>query len=357
MDPIPGPTPVHSTGAGAADTGKRFTPVIAPIPFYNPMLEYGVVVAALALGRIGNDTATPPSTSGLMGLATTNGTWGVGAIHFGNYAGDRWRSQLVGGYFDFVYDYFGTGQDQGDDPMHVTLEQPVWIARAIILKRVLPGLFLGGGYTIADAQVKLKEIPDSLPPFITTALEEGIRYTVASLGPTLGVDTRDDQYFPTAGVFVNASTDFYDPAFGSDSTFQNTMIFASWYTGWDGGAQVIAAGAQGCLSTGEVPISSLCMIGGPNGLRGVETGRYRDRSQLAFQGEYRRMFGRFGATAFLGVAQVAPAIDEYAWGEWFVAGGAGVRFKLSQKFPLNYRVDLSTGPDGFQYYISLGENF
>src|SRR6185312_8154323 len=90
-------------------------------------------------------------------------------------------------------------------------------------------------------------------------------------------------------------------------------------------------------------------FGTMNDLRGYTAGRYQDRRMFATQAEYRLMFpspgflGRFGIVAFGGVGGIGKKFSEIGISEWLPAGGGGLRFRLTKKHPINFRVDYGFG--------------
>ena len=40
-----------------------------------------------------------------------------------------------------------------------------------------------------------------------------------------------------------------------------------------------------------------------------------------------------------------------------ISGGFGLRYRLTEKNPLHYRIDLAWGEDDFEVYFSIGEAF
>jgi hypothetical protein len=40
-----------------------------------------------------------------------------------------------------------------------------------------------------------------------------------------------------------------------------------------------------------------------------------------------------------------------------LSGGSGLRYRLTEKNPLHYRIDFAWGEDDFEVYFSIGEAF
>ena len=92
--------------------------------------------------------------------------------------------------------------------------------------------------------------------------------------------------------------------------------------------------------------------------RGYEPGRYRDKVHVAGEVELRQeIWGRIGGAAFAGLGQVASSVDELDGDRLLWSAGFGLRFRLTEENPLNYRTDAAWGRDGFEFYFSISEAF
>ena len=80
----------------------------------------------------------------------------------------------------------------------------------------------------------------------------------------------------------------------------------------------------------------------------------------ATQAEYRLMLpakgflGRFGIVAFGGFGGVGERLSAM---NFLPAGGAGLRFRLTKKTPINYRMDYAFGNAGNTLTIGILEAF
>ena len=67
--------------------------------------------------------------------------------------------------------------------------------------------------------------------------------------------------------------------------------------------------------------------------------------------------GRFGATAFAGFGQVAPSAGAVFEAQVLPAGGAGLRYQLTRRYPMHLRLDYAWGRNGALFYFSVSEAF
>jgi outer membrane protein assembly factor BamA len=119
-----------------------------------------------------------------------------------------------------------------------------------------------------------------------------------------------------------------------------------------------AANVYMAVQDGEAPFYQLPQLGGAELLRGYFEGRYRDKTLMLAQAEYRfPIVWRFGGAAFGGVGNVSPTFREFGstFPKWSV--GAGLRLMLNRDEQLNLRADLGLGRDTQGFYVGIGEVF
>ena len=93
-------------------------------------------------------------------------------------------------------------------------------------------------------------------------------------------------------------------------------------------------------------------------MRGYFEGRYTDRHLMATQVEWRQKFShRWGAVAFAGVGNVAPALDAFDIGTIRTSFGVGIRFLVDKEENLNLRLDFGAGNEKVNYYFKIAEAF
>lgn len=181
--------------------------------------------------------------------------------------------------------------------------------------------------------------------------------TLSGLGLFSKWDSRDNTFSARRGAYGALFLNFFTPLLGSDFTFTQLTAEARKYFPL-GRAQVLAV--QGVFKSvwGVCPFQTLPMFGGLNLLRGFYEGRFRDRSMLALQAEYRRpLSGRFGLCAFAGLAQVQPKPGLLSLVEFHTAGGIGLRYKFNPRENLNVRLDAGFAGPSPAFYLTFAEAF
>jgi len=345
-EPVAAPTPA-----------QRGEIVAAPVPSLSPTFGFGI---AGGVGYIyhpsGQGTDSPPWVTGAGAFYAENGSWGGGLGHKMNLAQDRWRLLGFGGYANVRYDFFGIGQAAGENDSFVSLSQNVAGGLVEGLYRVSGPFYAGVRYSFAHVTTGYEG--SSLPPHINDLLK-GRQVDAVLSAPALRLqwDTRDSQFSPTRGWFVDGEAAFFDEAFGSDFTYQAVSLLANRYWGIAEG-HLLAFSSYGRFSFGRVPFFGLSRFGAKNQLRGYPMGRYQDRMLLAGQAEYRfQVTQRFGVVAFGGVGAVAPDFGEFRHANPLPSGGFGIRYLLAKANKVNFRVDVAWGKDGHAVYLGVGEAF
>ena len=207
------------------------------------------------------------------------------------------------------------------------------------------------------------EPPEQVASVIAQLGDQLLRQQTVSLGPRVQYDSRDSVFYPKKGIFLDANMDFFSRALGSKRSYQYYKVGFNQYH-QIAKTQVIAFRGMACAAAGDrAPIYDLCLFGTANDIRGYTGGRYQDRRMFAAQGEYRLMLpfdgfaGRFGVVAFGGFGAVGAKFSEIASEDLLPGGGAGARFRIIKKYPINFRVDYGLGKGGHTLTIGILEAF
>jgi outer membrane protein assembly factor BamA len=171
-------------------------------------------------------------------------------------------------------------------------------------------------------------------------------------------DHRDDDYWPTTGSLGKIKAWYFTKALGGSRDFQRYVATWSQYVPLPR-RFTLAANGNILTATGDVPFYMLPSVGsGEAGLRGYTQGRYRDKVAVTLQAEARwHAEGRMGATVFGGFAQVAPSVGKLTDALVLPAGGVGLRYQLTNEYPMHMRFDIAWGRDEPLFYFSVGEAF
>jgi hypothetical protein len=360
VDPTVAPTvglepPNESSDGTSQRTGAGITPLFAPIPFRNSQLGWGLAVMVGAIHRFDPDTTFKPSTGALMGFYSENDSWGLMAIEVARLAKDTWRLRGIASHMDIRYSFYGIGEDAGDAGKSLPIEQPMDFAVGAALYRILPGLYGGGSvlWMRSEAKLQLEQGEQNAPPQDLANLQ------LVAPGIQTEYDTRDNDFWPRRGSIASFKASFYTSGLGSARDFQRYVAAWSWYCEVRGAALVLATNLNAARATGDVPFWAVPSVGtGRWGLRGYTQGRYRDNLMTTVQAELRgHTAGRWGGTIFGGLAYVAPSAGALDHASPLPAGGLGVRFKLTERYPMHMRADYAWGKNESLFYFSVSEAF
>jgi hypothetical protein len=349
--------------------------IVVPIPLIDPQLGNGVIPVGgffykpVAGGR--------PWVTGFAGLYTSRKDWALGIGQQADLFHGRLRITAGAGYGQFYLDFFGTGVAAGDAGRSIKLNQNGLGASFSALYDVLgkghlytglryvgvklntsvaTKLFPGGGPTLPPflPAVGLPRLPSisslSVPPLV-------LRTADSMLGPAFEYDTKDSEFMPTKGTYVEGRWLFAEHAIGSTFEYNKALLAGNEYLPLSENT-VLAIRAVLCHSSNGAPFYDLCLYGSDHDLRGYEGGQYRDHALGAAQIEIRQhLFWRFGVVAFGGIGGVAPSIGNLFDTKALPAGGVGLRFQPVKKIPVNLSMDYAWGSHSHALYLYLREAF
>jgi outer membrane protein assembly factor BamA len=180
---------------------------------------------------------------------------------------------------------------------------------------------------------------------------------VSGLGAILAWDSRDHAFSPGKGFFIQFTAAQFSPVFKSQYSFFNYQLdLRNFYTLFK--KHVLAFQVMGYLTSGNVPLRNLALLGGSDIMRGYYAGRYRDKDILATQAEYRfPVYKKFGLVFFAGGGRVSDRLKNFTLNGIRYSVGGGIRFALKPEDKLNLRVDYGMGYKSRGLYVTVAESF
>lgn len=345
-----------SLGEEDEDTAKKtrnWEPVIAPLPSRNSAFGWMLSVPAMLMYK--PSFAAPEDRvwiSGVFGFYAENESWGAGLLQRMSFGGDKWR--VMGSLFhaEMNYEYFGIGG--GGDERSIVLDQDIDLFMAEGLRRVAPNFFVGLKGVYSDTSVGPRLTGIELPPWVDPDRLK-IDLALAVLSPRLQYDTRDAEFYPHSGWFVDATAGIGRESFGGDIDYERYKAEANYFLPL-GEKGVLANRVAMQYASSDAPFFLYPAFGQGVDLRGYQMGTYRDQFLVAAQTEYRHRFtDRIGAVAFGGIGSVSP--DLFGWDKSLWSFGAGFRWVVAPKNDISLRVDVARGRDETIYYVGVGEAF
>jgi hypothetical protein len=335
---------------------RRGAIVVAPLPISSPALGSGIVpVLGYIFPLSTRDKISPPSTIGVAGLITSNGSRGfaIGGQLF--FKQNTYEVTAGFAHGNVNYDIYGNGIAAN---LKLPLQHTGEAFFGEVLRRIGWKLFVGPRFLTGRSFITI--VPNSVRNFPIPP-EVGLHSTLTAIGARLNRDTRPNHFYPTGGTLFTFTSDFFSQAIGSKYSFQSYKTQFDKYWSLSKG-QVIAYDANFCGTSGAPPFYGNCIYGTNNQLRGYTAGRYFTRYSIATQVEYRLVLPkRLGLVVFGGLGETIPGgsqlLQRIQNSHFLPSGGGGLRFQLSTKYHLNLRADIAQGRDGHTFGLGVGEAF
>ncbi len=337
----------------ATGEDKRVSFIAIPLVFYLPETRLGFGGASnLSLHWKNQDRSERPSQF-TIGAAYTLNEQLLTYVSYNIYLPGEtfwFRGEL--GYYDYVYQFFGTGQDRAPENANFFSKYPRLKVDA--LRQIQEDVFFGLSYRFDDYQITSIDDPEGIFGDVAN-LNGGI---TSGLGVAGVVDTRDIINYPRKGMLFELSVLGNNEAIGADFEYVSVNTSFSKYIPIRN--NVLALNFNSTNIFGEAPFYELAQFGGGKRSRGYIEGEYRADHSFAFQAEYRLRFQklkRFGAVVFASIGQVFDDTEELGFENALPAFGGGIRYLLSVEQNLNLRADAGFGINGLQFYVTFAEAF
>ncbi len=326
---------------------SRIVPV--PIPIANPTIGTGLAVGLLYIHPTkSSEPDAPTSTTGVGGLYTDTGTWAVAAFHSGYYKDDSIRLVIPLGYGEFNLDFYGVGQDSPfrDNPIKYKAVSGGMFPR-LLFELPWENWFLGGKYALVNIDVQ-SDIFDSLPG----DRGAGVQTQTAGLGLVSVYDSRNSNYWPSKGSWLDLSATFYGEYAGGDYNYIKTVSkFAQYFPLMDPVTFVYRLDGQ--VVDGDAPFWDLSRIR----LRGYSGGQFLDDVAVTAQAEIRwNFYRRWTALGFGGGGRIADSISDLGGAKTNSAVGGGLRYMLIEKQKLSLGLDVAYAENAnVSLYFQVGD--
>lgn len=334
------------------DPKKGINWSVLPGPFYTPELKLGLGMAVAGIYRIDpNDRTTQNSSLSFTGFVSASGALGMGLNNYTFFSDDRWRLFVDGSIAKVPTRFWGVGYDaaQGNDQRYTNNSVRL---HPVFFREIIPDLYLGVGWDFSSMQASIDE-----PHPGDTFSRYNAQASPLSSGATISVnyDSRDIVTRPERGHFLKAEYTVFDPSIGSDTHFTSTELQYDYYHLLNE-KSVLAFDLWGRFTRGDVPWDMLSMAGDDRRLRGYYQGRYRDKSVLSGQVEYRHKLNwRHGYVLWLGAGALGDKLSDLNNHPLLPTAGVGYRFEV--KPAMNIRLDLGFGKESAGFYFQVAEAF
>jgi len=329
--------------AGGNDSlDKNFT--FLPLPYinYNRSTGFSIGAIPMAMYKLNReDTISPASISGLVGVYTTNKTWFAMFFQQLYFKEDTWRITSAGGLgsynFQFFIDYpYNTYIDYSTDMVFFYLN---------VNRKLFAELYGGIHYTYMKFDTRIADLPTS---------KETEQH---GTGIILSYDERSDVYYPRKGFISNANWSTYPAFMGNPDPSNKIDIDHNHFFSSRKDKDVIALRAKIGVGLGNLAFEQQFIIG-RNDIRGYTEGKYRGNQMLAIQGEYRwNFYKKMSAVGFFGLASIFSSNNSSQNGEILPGIGCGLRYTVAEEYHMNVGFDIAVGKDDWGFYFRVGEAF
>lgn len=235
------------------------------------------------------------------------------------------------------------------------------------LKRITSYLYVGAGYNM-DVYMDIEtNNPGALQNFTKYPYGTASDHTSVSSGVTANLlyDSRNNEFNPLPGAYTSVVYRVNSHAFGSDANWQSIYIDMRKYISLTDTKQhnVLAFWTYYWKTFGNgIPYLNLPSIGWDpyqRSGRGIEQNRYRGKSLIYFETEYRKDLienGLLGFVVFANVNSVTePTTGRFTY--WHPAGGTGLRIKFNKRSGTNIAIDYGISQGYSSIILGLGEAF
>jgi hypothetical protein len=235
------------------------------------------------------------------------------------------------------------------------------------LKRITSYFFAGLGYNM-DAYLDIEtNNPEGVKKFTGYPYGTAASMNSFSSGLTANLlyDSRNNVFNPLPGAYSTIIYRYNAHALGSDANWQSIYIDMRKYVALTASNEqnIIAFWTFYWQTFGNgIPYFNLPSIGWDpyqRSGRGIEQNRYRGKSLLYFESEYRRDITRNGLLGFVVFGNVNSA-SELATGNfsyWHPAAGGGLRIKYNKGSNTNIAIDYGFSKGYSALIVALGEAF
>jgi hypothetical protein len=338
---------------------------VVPIVSSNPTSGTGAGVTGNMMYLA--DSNSSPSQAILTGQYTTTDSYSFFALNKMFFSSDRWQSNSALFYIynnsSFTIDLPIEIPNYGYD-IEPYFDVNIYGAFEQILYQPIPNWYIGGHIFYLSQTFNAKN-------------EEGEFFLIKSgitdnnrggLGGAISYDTRDkdEKFYPLDAIYANINLSYFPEFMGSGDDFYNIMLNFRDYTPGFSEEDVLATQIFGQYCSENTPDGALSALGARNIIRGFPIGKYKTRYMTALQSEYRYSISntRFRLTLFGGYANLSGGSKGTELGNRdrdngdYYSGGGGVHYILSEKYGLDYRLDIAySSDDETSIYANLNQAF
>ena len=334
-------------GEAFVENKGQWVPV--PLVVSNPTVGTGLQAVLMYL-HPQKPGSTHNTTTGIVGMYTNTDSWFTGLFHDDYWNNDTIRFSGFIGTGEFNLDFYGIGEGGiiGDNPIPYEFDMTVAVLKPQVRIPGTDNWFAGLQYLILDSSTVLRTssvIPGA--PDITGNVK------TAGLGVLATYDSRNNNYYPTAGQWFEAKWLDYSETWGGDNAYDKATVFINHYQPVLDNV-TLALRSRLESSRGDVPFFDLPVLH----MSGFSRDRYRDQHTISFHAEGRYKFKpRWGVIGFYEFGWFNDDFSQLFTGRRITSYGAGLRWQVAEQQQMHLGIDAAFSTDDNAIYIQIGERF
>lgn len=329
------------------DSLVGFMPI--PIIITEPAVDDGLGVAGVFFHKakpdqmqLSDGNLILPNISVIAAAYTGNDSWLVGGGHLRNWAKDRYRYNIMGGYANVNLDWYGNGNfPVPDEGLRFNVEGAM-LDQGFLMRLGKSRWYMGPALRITSNEVSFDlGLPVDLPPIEDTvvgaslvALYENLNYR---LSPRKGFQT--ELKATVNSEKIGSDYDFEEFSWEVRQYFEFAdKYFFSWRL-------------DGATTSGDVPFYMEPFVE----LEGIPAMRYQGPTAATV--EIRGgvdVTPRWSVLGFAGAGRTADGISDLSSADTHSAYGAGFRYLLARRLGMRVGIDVAKGPEDTYWYLIVG---
>jgi hypothetical protein len=320
--------------------------LLIPTLITEPAVGYGAAGAAVFFHSSYSARRGPPSMTGVLGGGTENGTWAAGIFHAGFWKQDRIRYLGAAARLYANLEFYGSGNAGLLDIESVNLNMDAWLLLQRIKFRIARSdFFIGGSYILLKTDNTF-EVPIDNPDF--SGAEFSSTLSEASL--KLELDSRNNVFTPTKGVFLGLSGSYSDTWMGGDDLYGRIALVLIGYLP-AGRRFILGVRHESNYSLGDVPFYARPIVN----MRGVPLMKYQNLNTLLMEGEVSyNVYKRWYLSGFTGIGNAFSSLADFEEGKSVTTVGTGFRYLIARKLGTSMGMDFAFSQEDFAFYIIFG---
>ena len=332
----------------------KYSPL--PVVSYSPITNWLFGLTKINSFRIADDqkdTTVQPSQVTALAYLTLNNQYKFAlnvSLMFGK---NKYKSSTSFFMFNFPEYFYGIGNDTKKEDACLIQYKNISFSEAFSY-RVTKRWYIGMKYTYANYTEVDTTTGEHCLDYENISNNEGVQ---SGIGIRFARETRDNRFNARKGSFFFFEYTNFGKWIGSDFAYNTLSINyrkyitpLKWLT--------IAGEVQAKAIYGDPPVQSLSLMGGDKRMRGIYKGRFRDKTIIDTQVEFRfPIVWIFGGVLFTGLGEVGETFKSYTWQGIKWTYGGGLRLTVHEETRTNLRFDVGFFQGEPLYFFTFSEAF